>query len=406
MDHLADDRPRADDRDLDDQVVEAPGPEARERRHLGAALHLEEPDRVGRLEEPVHRRVVGRQMREVHLAAGGPAELDRLFEGRHHPEPEEIHLDDPEIGAVVLVPLHDDPARHRRRLERHHLVEPARREHHAARVLAEVAREPDDGVPERGKAPDPRIREIGAGAPEVPGGRLLIRIPVAPAGDVLGEPVEEVRREAERFPDLADRAPRLVGDDVGSHRGAGPAVALVDVLDDRLAAVPRREVEIDVGPFPPLLREEALEEEVHPDRVHGRDAEAVADRAVRRRAPALDEDPPRARLADDVPDDQEVAGEVELLDETELPVELLTHARRHGAIPAAGAGGDELAEVGALRPSIGHRIGGEAIPEILEGEAAARGDLAGRGHGRRKVGEAAGHLGRGPEVALGVRRQA
>ena len=79
-------------------------------------------------------------------------------------------------------------------------------EHHAARVLAEVAREPDDGVPERGEAPDPRVREVGAGAPEVAGRRLLVRILVAPAGDVLGEPVEEVRREAERL--ARPRGPR------------------------------------------------------------------------------------------------------------------------------------------------------------------------------------------------------
>jgi len=32
------------------QVVEALGPQARQRRHLGAALHLEDPDGVGLLE--------------------------------------------------------------------------------------------------------------------------------------------------------------------------------------------------------------------------------------------------------------------------------------------------------------------------------------------------------------------
>ncbi len=213
------------------------------------------------------------------------------------------------------------------------------------------------------------IREVGAGAPEVAGRRLLVRILVAPAGDVLGEPVEEVRREAERLPDLADRAPRLVGDDVRGHRGARPAVAPVDVLDDRLAALSRREVEVDVRPLAPLLREKALEEEIHPDRIDGRDPEAVADRAVRRRAPALDEDPARAGFPHDVPDDQEVAGKVELLDEPELAGELLAHARRHGAVSPARAGLDELLEVGDLGPAVGDRVVGEAIAQILEREA-------------------------------------
>ena len=71
-----------------------------------------------------------------------------------------------------------------------------------------------------------------------------------------------------------------------------------------------------------LLGEEALEEELHPDGIHRGDPEAVADGAVRGRAPALDEDPAGAGLADDVPDDQEVAGQLQLLDQVQLPGEL------------------------------------------------------------------------------------
>ena len=63
----------------------------------------------------------------------------------------------------------------------------------------------------------------------------------------------------------------------------------------------------------------------------------------------------------------------------ELAGELLAHARRHGTVPPARAGLDELAEVGDLRPAVGDRVVGEAVAEILEREAAARGDLAGRG---------------------------
>src|SRR3989449_11284306 len=63
VDHLAHDRPRADDRDLHDEVVEPLGVDARERRHLGAALHLEHADRVRLLEAPVDGGLVGRQAR-------------------------------------------------------------------------------------------------------------------------------------------------------------------------------------------------------------------------------------------------------------------------------------------------------------------------------------------------------
>src|SRR5262249_51952078 len=148
--------------------------------------------------------------------------------------------------------------------------------------------------------------------------------------------------------------------------------------------IPRREIEVDVGPLPALLRQEALEEEVHPDRIDRRDPETVADRAVRRRATALDEDPARPRLAHDVPDDQEVPGEGELLDRRELAGELLARACRDGMIASAGAGLDELPEVGdlgGLGLPTGRGVVREAIAEVLEREPTARGDLPGGGEG-------------------------
>ena len=60
MHHLPDDRTRADDRDFDDEVVETFGLETRERRHLRARLDLEDANRVGFLQHPVDRRIVGR----------------------------------------------------------------------------------------------------------------------------------------------------------------------------------------------------------------------------------------------------------------------------------------------------------------------------------------------------------
>src|SRR4030095_9689988 len=96
------------------------------------------------------------------------------------------------------------------------------------------------------------------------------------------------------------------------------AVAPVDVLDHFLSAVARRQVEVDVGPLAALLGEEALEEELHRHGVDGRDAERVADGAVRGRAAALTQDAAVTTEADDVPDDEEVAGEIELRDDGEL----------------------------------------------------------------------------------------
>src|SRR5262249_61727304 len=160
------------------------------------------------------------------------------------------------------------------------------------------------------------------------------------------------------------------------------------------------------GPPAALRRREAVKGEVHPARVARRDPEAVADRAVRRRAAALDEDPARPRLAHDVPDDQEVAREGELLDQRELAGELLAHARRDGTIAPACAGLDQLPEVGDLGLTVGYRVIREAITEVLEREPAARGNLLGGGEGLGQIGEAPGHLDRRPQMLCAVRRQA
>ena len=65
----------------------------------------------------------------------------RVLQHRHHAEPEQIDFDQAHVGAIFLVPLHDRAPRHRRGLERHHLVEPAGGDHHATGVLAEVSGE-------------------------------------------------------------------------------------------------------------------------------------------------------------------------------------------------------------------------------------------------------------------------
>src|SRR5882672_4300331 len=96
MYHIAHDRSGADDRDLHDEIVEPLGTDARERRHLGAALDLEHADRVGLLQAPVHGGIVRRQPGEIHLAPGLTDERQRILEHRHHSQSAQIHLDDAE----------------------------------------------------------------------------------------------------------------------------------------------------------------------------------------------------------------------------------------------------------------------------------------------------------------------
>ncbi len=94
----------------------------------------------------------------------------------------------------------------------------------------------------------------------------------------------------------------------------------------------------------------------------------VADRAVRRRAAPLAEDPLAAAELDDVPDDEEVAGEAELLDHRQLLAELRLGARRERTETGPRMVPGDLPEIGGRRLARGEREVGEAVAEIGEGE--------------------------------------
>ncbi len=152
--------------------------------------------------------------------------------------------------------------------------------------------------------------------------RIALREVVAPGAELAGELVHLLFGVAEDLGDLAGGRAVAIGDDGGGHRRAVRAVALVDVLDDPLALVAGGQVEVDVGPLAALLGEEALEEQVHLDRVDGGDRQRIADGAVGGRAAPLGQDALAQAELHDVPDDEEVAGEVELLDQVQLLLDL------------------------------------------------------------------------------------
>ena len=96
------------------------------------------------------------------------------------------------------------------------------------------------------------------------------------------------------------------------------AVLVRDVLDD-LAAPALAEVDVDVGQRDALGVQEALEDEVVLDRIDVGDAQAVGDEAAGRRAAArTDRNALLARVADEIPRDQEVPGVLHLLDHVDF----------------------------------------------------------------------------------------
>src|SRR5205085_10608177 len=122
--------------------------------------------------------------------------------------------------------------------------------------------------------------------------------------------------------------------------------------------------EVDVGPFAAFFGQEPLEQQFHLDRIDRGNPEAVADGTVRRGPSPLYEDVLLPAEIDDVPDDQEVAREIELRDQVELARDL--SSRLVAIWPEALMRTDlrDVAEERHLRLSVRHRIFREAIAKV------------------------------------------
>ena len=166
------------------------------------------------------------------------------LEGGHHAQPEEIHLDDPEVGAVLLVPLDDDAAGHRRPLQGHALAQGSGADHLAAAVESQVAGQAVHLAQEAGQClPGQGDRVLEPGDGRLQGGarrRLLDRFGDRRRGagvERFGRPVNDVAGEHQRFGRIPQRRTGPVGDHVAHHAHVLLAVALVYVLNHLLPAV-------------------------------------------------------------------------------------------------------------------------------------------------------------------------
>ena len=362
MDHVALDRTRPDDRDLHDDVVEARRLEARQHRHLRARLDLEHADRVGALQHLVGRRVVGRNVVERErrpLGIAAPEHRERVAQQREHAQAEQVDLDQPEVGEIVLVPLHDRAVAHRRPLDRRDLDQRRARDHHPAAVDPHVAREtvdaPADAQQQRahrrrrpGRATcasgamssdrcrtaagtwwrtrrrlENRARADGRASPPARRRRatrtrssrrrdrgawrsrpatvspLRTPAPSAPASDSRASYSRTIWSTwPKREPErFADVANRRARA-VGDHFGGHRGVlAAVAAVDvlDHLLAVLVREVDVDVGDLAALLAQKPLEQQLAFDRVDRGDAQRITHRRVGRRTAALREHAEPAR---------------------------------------------------------------------------------------------------------------
>jgi hypothetical protein len=231
----------ADEGDLDDQVVEGAGLQPGQGGHLGPALDLEHPDRVGRAEHGVDLGVLVRE--------GGQVQLDALVLGhqfeavaqsRQHPQAQQVELHQADRCAVVLVPLQDAAVLHAPPLHGADLGHRPVTHDHPPGVDAQVAGEVLDLRSQGQHLGGDVVVDVAVGAP------LVLAVDhVAPAVDLLGPGILLAGGVAQGLGHVPHRRAGPVGDDVGHLGGIGPAVALVDVLDGLLAPV-ALDVDVDV----------------------------------------------------------------------------------------------------------------------------------------------------------------
>ena len=287
MDHVALDRPGPDDRHFDHQVVEAPRLQPRQHAHLRPALDLEHAHRVGPADHGVDVRVALGDVGQRELPAVVPLDqVEALADGREHAQGQAIDLEDAQLVEVVLVPLDDGAVGHGGVFDGHQFAQRPARHDHAAGVLREMPRKADQLADQLDQLPARRSTSGSMPASRHRCGQVGLVVEML---QPLGQRVDPLERQAQGLAHVAHRRARAVGDHLGGHAGPLAAVLLVEILQHLLAPLVL-EIDVDVGGFVPLAADEPLEEHVHPLGIDRRDAQAVADGRIGRRAASLAED--------------------------------------------------------------------------------------------------------------------
>ena len=375
VDRTADDRTRPDDRDLDREVAQVPGPHPPQHLDLRATFDLKEAHRVSRTDAVVDLLVLVVDAGEVGgLAVARVDRLHRLLDERQHPEREEIDLDEPRVVAGVLVPLAEDAPLPRGGLEGDDLHQRSARDDHPAHVLGDVPRESPDLLGQFGEGPpDPRVRARLETGDALQFGHE----PVLSGFGEFGQFFHVAGREAERLAQFARDRARAVGGEGAHEPDVVVSVALVDREDQFLPDIARK-VYVDVRDALHGVVQEPAEKEVRPHRIHVGEPDQITDDGGDRGSAtaAGGEQLARHRVAphavgdlpgefEDVVIDEEEPGQVVAVDEREFGGEPFLG---FAAVSAAGGIAD-LERPAADLVEYAHG-GGEAAP-LEVGEAVA-----------------------------------
>src|SRR5437660_6899969 len=139
----------------------------------------------------------------------------------------------------------------------------------------------------------------------------VIFISVFPGGDRSRNFIQSFRIEAKGLSHFPRSQPAAVSNNVRGHGCAALAVKFVQILDYALTLIAAGKIEIDVWPLAALLRKKTFKKQIHAHRIHRGNAQRIADRTVRSRSAALNQNALLAAEADKVPDNKKVAGEIQ-----------------------------------------------------------------------------------------------
>ena len=302
MHHVALDGTRPDDGHLNDQIVEAAGPQPRQHRHLGAGFDLEDAHGVGRPDHVVGGGIIGRDGGRCQVTAAVPRQQrQRLANAGQHAQRQAIHLQHAQHVQVILVPLDDGSRRHGCILDGHQTGQRAIGDHESAHMLRQVAGMVAQRLHQMEQPLHQRRGRIETSLRQPVG--HVVAIAAAPEAGADGRDL--IGRETQCPGHVTRRTAPPVADDVGRERRPRPTVLAVDVLEDLLAPFVL-EIHVDIGWLVAFATDEALDQHLHPGRVHLDDAQHEADGRICGRTAPLAENAPATCKAHDVVNREEV----------------------------------------------------------------------------------------------------
>ena len=296
---------------------------------------------------------------------GGARDLvERVAHRAEHPHTQDVELQVPQQLDVVLVGL-DHAVAVGAAFQRDAFDQVVARQHDAARVHRDVAREPGDPLGHR----EQQFHLLEPQVDPLEFGQAVDRLAQVARRDVrerLRDHAQLDLGQTERLAHLADRRARAVGVD---HRDASRPLGAVTGQDHvvDVFAPGGLDVDVDVGQVLAHRVHEPFERQVVTQRVDVGDAGEVAHERAGGAAPARGPDAHGLHVGDDVGHGQEVGREPHAPDHRELVMQpvserfVLVHAAFVDAAPgafgqqgigAAAFGRGEVGEVDPVQPQV------------------------------------------------------